>query len=315
MLFINLRNLLLILMICLQTNLWAQANLNNLNSRLVIGAGGAQQQQTISAFVRIRAESRYEHEGFGDESDYIVLVRFSGDMNFVNGESRPSYIDVQADFLGYGYDSGYEDGWRGQLDATIGNLNYHRNLQINEDYHYNISLIGLHGAVTGDLLPDQIQFFAEASFDFVGLAYDVRKAQDQASLSPRSLGLRNSYALAFETGVSLFQNRIRLALGGQIMSTSAQGTRYRNGTFTCSETSNGRTYRCRENISVDYDEYWMTQNYYLDLSFHLLKALRIFGRASTQIFSLNDETNTSASSSQRGWLYQVGVTYTLGSKN
>ena len=295
---------------------YAQDNSSNWRNRLEIGAG-AVQTDLLEMLVKVEANSAFIPSGSGSGS-YFVLVRFKGE-GAINFQDAPAYVDIQADFLGYGFDTGPNSVLRGYGDFTLLNLNYQRNLAINQSYHYNLSLIGLRAGVLANLSEDQIQFFAEASLDFVGLAYDAKRASDGVALSPSSFGSRSSYSLAFETGVNLFKRKVRLAFGGQILSTRALGEEYYDGTFTCQtyeyyDEFTGEYYYtedCYENTSTYFAERWTTKKFYVDLSVKLTKALKVFGRVGVQVFSLEDDTGYFENSSNRAWLYQVGISYNL----
>ncbi len=297
----------------------AQDVSSNWRNRLEIG-GGAVQTDLVEMLVRIEANSTFTPTQ--ERGAYYVLVRFKGDAA-INFETVPAYVDVQADFIGFGADSGPGSVLRGYGDITFLNLNYHRNLSINESYHYNLSLLGFRAGVLANLSEEQVQFFAEASMDFVGLAFDAKRASDGVALSPSTFGSRNSFAVAFETGVNLFKRKVRLAFGGQILRTNALGEEYYDGTFTCQtyeyyDDLTGEYYYsedCYENTTTYFAERWTTKKFYVDLSVRLSKALKVFGRASMQVFSLEDDTGYFENSTNRSWLYQVGVSYNLNNLN
>ncbi|MDH4467189.1 MAG: hypothetical protein QE271_03955 [Bacteriovoracaceae bacterium] len=294
---------------------FAQNDGPNWRNRLEIG-GGVVKTDLVEMLVKIEANSTITPDG--DGGSYYVLVRFKGDAA-INFQTSPAYVDISANFLGFGYDTGPNSVLRGYGDITFLNFNYARNLSLNESYHYNLSLIGLRAGVLANLSEDQVQFFAEASFDFVGLAFDAKRASDGVALSPSSFGTRSSYVAAFETGVNLFKRKVRLAIGGQVFSTSALGDTYYDGTFTCTtytyfDDITGQYYDaqdCQENTSTYYAERWTTKKFYVDLTVRLSKALRVFGRAGVQVFSLEDDTGYFPNSTNHAWMYQVGVSYNL----
>ena len=120
---------------------FAQTQGTNWRNRLEIGSG-AIKTDLVEMLVKIEANSTITPNGEG--GNYYVLVRFKGDaaMNF---ETSPAFVDISANFLGFGYDTGPNSVLRGFGDITFLNLNYGRNLSINESYHYNLSLVGLRG--------------------------------------------------------------------------------------------------------------------------------------------------------------------------
>lgn len=322
----NMKKALFLLMaMFLGANAWSQEagstqGDSNWRNRLEIGAG-AVKTDLVDVLVKIQANSTLTRGGESGGA-YIVLVRFKGEGG-INAETSPAYMDIDAELVGFGLDSGKDSLVRAFGDITLLNFNFERNLSVNQAYHYNLSVLGFRAGAVTNFDNDQIQLFAQASFDFVGVAFDAKRAADGVALSPSSFGTRDSYAVAFETGVNLFKHRVRLAFGGKVLTTRALGESYFDGTYTCTtyeyyDEYTGQYYytdECDPNYSTYYAERWKSKKYYVDLSVRVTKALRVFGRAGVQTFALEDDTGYFPNSNNSAWTYQVGVSYNINNLN
>ncbi|MFZ4714295.1 MAG: hypothetical protein ACOYL6_11300 [Bacteriovoracaceae bacterium] len=285
---------------------------NDGNSIEVGAAALSNGNQGMEAILHISTNVTSE----GNKSDgYYVIVRMQADGSITEGNF--SYVDLSMNALGWGIATD-EAVYNGFIEATLLNINYKRNLAIDLDHQMTISLVGIRlgGSVE---VTDNVKILAETALDFASLGMSSKRASDAASLSHE--GYNAGVNARISVAVEMFK-KVRIELGIKGSTVAGKGVQYYTGTVTCNTYTDGyydswgyyhssTQTRCYNDTAIDYQQTWKQKELYLSFVAKITENLKAFGKASYNVYSVSDRTATVANSSNNGWMFMIGASYTI----
>jgi hypothetical protein len=207
---------------------------------------------------------------------------------------------MQFELLGYGQSVNELT-----IDFNLLTADIQRNVQIGNELAYRVSLIGVRGGYTREIM-DDVTVYLKGAADLIGVGITQRR--DGSKISGDGEGFGG------ELGAVLF-DRVRIAVGGKTSSSNSDPQYKELGYYTCNDSfgrngeyySNSFHYSCYPAYSTHFQRSGVASSAYLSLVYDLMENLKVFGKASYNVYAFTDETGASANSRNEALLFILGV--------
>lgn len=261
------------------------------NSMIEVGAGGA----ALGAGNPIDAVFKVEGQVGGE--GHVVNERFvvaSVDAAFTVGPDGVRYIDYR--FESFGFESGVPEELMGAI--TFLNIDIQRNVVINNDLTYRITLVGLKGEL-GGAVGEGVKMYVKGAMDLLGIAY-TKRASDGESMVGVGSGFEG------EIGMSI-DDTFRVAVGQKVgwVAGKPESRHYIQCDLVCDEW--GCYDYCYNETDTFYNDHRVTSSTSLDLSYSLGANLGLFGQAAYNVYMVSDDTGETRDSVDAAWQFFFGM--------
>lgn len=240
---------------------------------------------------------------------YFIWARINADASFApsaldaltsqGGTLAPSYVDFRFETLTY--QKGFSEKY---WSVSLATAELTRNVALQNDLSARVTFVGVRGS-GGAEFSEKISFFIRGALDLIGLGLSRQGATDPA---PGSKDVGPTMGFSAEAGVRLFK-RVRISLGGDIDALWADPVREvvgRKCDFFYDEWGY-EVRECYDKFETNYQKRHLYTSAHAKFAVELGKSLGLFGKASYQIYSVDDRDQPGQSSSESGLIFLMGV--------
>jgi hypothetical protein len=286
-----------------------QTSFAQVKNRLELGAGGMKSAEYVDFLVKVSNRLTIGEES--GEEDFFIIVKVSADAAM--NSKLLSYLDFSFE-VAPSVDLYDDEQTRIYLGYNLVSFKHQKNIDIDQAYQYQLSVVGFRAGGHHEFDESKIKLFGQVSVDLLSVVFDAKRASDGVALSGKEYGKRQSSGINAFMGVDI-KERVRIVLGGELMKTKALGYEVATGGETCTDYYDDfgdYLYSdCVSNSEFVYDESWMSGKLYAEATVNITKSLSVFGRASYNVFRMNDVTEYFPSSSNAQWQFMLGAKYNL----
>jgi len=239
------------------------------DSMIEVGAGTAVLDgETIEALIKVDFNGRWSG------STWIVARTKAAASVGLDGVG---YVDFHFETVGIEY------GRRGAYwGMTFGNFDLQRNVVIDQDYSFRVTLVGIHGGVS-ERIDKNVRLLVKGAVDLLGIGL-TRRFSDGAE----SAGVGTGGFL--EAGVEI-DKKVRVMFGEKFGVTSAKPVSSYSGRVcdTYYDDWSGTYYtECYDDTSTTYLDNRFYSDTYLSLVVNLTQNLRAFAEAHYNMYVVSD---------------------------
>lgn len=237
-----------------------------------VGAGVAVLDgETVEALIKV------DFNGIQSGSTWI-LARTSGAVSA--GINGVGYIDFHFETVGVEF--GRRHAYWGM---TLGNFDVQRNVVIDHDLSFRVTLVGIHGAIS-ERIDRNVRLLVNGAVDLLGIGL-TRRLSDGAE----SVGIATGGSL--EVGVE-FDKKVRVMFGEKFGVTSAKPVTSYSGRVVC-DTYYDEWYdtyytECYDDTSTSYLDNRFYSDTYMSLVVNLTQNLKAFAEAHYNMYVVSDHS-------------------------
>ena len=291
-----------------------QSSFAQVKNRLELGTGGMKSAEYVDLLVKVSNRLTIGEES--GEEDFFIMVKVSADAAM--NSQLLSYLDFSFELVP-SLDIYDDEQTRIYLGYNLVSFKQQKNIDIDQAYHYQLSVVGFRAGGHHEFNESQVKLFGQVSVDLLSVVFDAKRASDGVALSGKEYGQRNSTGINAFLGLDI-KEKVRIVLGGDVTETKALGNEVPTGDISCTDYYDDFGYLysdCYDITTTIYDEGWLSSKMYAEASVNITKSLSVFGRASYNVFRMNDATQYFPSSSNSRWQFMLGAKYNLfnASKN
>ncbi len=285
-----------------------QTSFAQIKNRLELGAGGMKSAEYIDFLVKVSNNLTVGEES-GDE-DFFIMVKVNADAAM--NSKLVSYLDFSFE-VAPAVDLYDDEQTRVYLGYNLLSFKHQKNIDIDQSHQYQLSIVGFRAGGHHEFGESQIRLFGQVSVDLLSVVFDAKRSSDGVALSGKEYGSRQSSGINAFMGIDI-KEKVRIVLGGELMKTNALGYNVETGHIVCNDYYDDYGYiysDCYNETEYVYDESWMSGKLYAEAKVNITKSLSVFGRASYNVFRMNDVTEYFPSSRNAQWQFMLGAKYTL----
>lgn len=286
-----------------------QTTFAQVKNRLELGVGGMKSAEYVDFLVKVSNRVTVGEES--GEEDVFIMVKVSADAAM--NSKLLSYLDFSFE-VAPSVDLYDDEQTRVYLGYNLVTFKHQKNIDIDQANQYQLSIVGFRAGAHHEFTEAKIRLFGQVSVDLLSVVFDAKRSSDGVALSGKEYGKRKSSGINAFIGLDI-KERVRIVLGGDLMQTKALGYDVATGQQNCTDYVDEFGYYlytdCVDKTKAVYDETWMSGKLYAEATVNITKSLSVFGRASYNVFRMNDFTEYFPSSSNAQWQFMLGAKYTL----
>lgn len=285
--------------------LMTQVSFAQVKNRVELGLGGLKTASYIDYLVQVTNTFTAGEES--GQEDFFIMIKVNADAAFSKKEL--TYMDFSFEVVPSAdvYDDGQTRLYAGYNLVTF---KQQKNIDIDQSNQYLLSLVGFRFGGHHKFEESDVKLFGQVSVDLLSVLFDSKRHSDGVALSGKEYGSRMASSINAFLGVD-FKEKLRIVMGADIMKTQALGYEVDTGLESCTPVYDEYGYYlwhdCVPITEFVYDEEWISSKLHLQATYNITKAISVFGRASYNIFKMNDYTEYFPSSYNSQWQFMIGA--------